>query len=146
MFVFYVLRRLAIGRPVCILDLDVNGTVFWFCLVSMPAEPTTGIGFPPLNPIMGPFPREIEFNPKPGFRGRVLALEKRHGIDLGDDLVGVPPRRFVPHSVTATGSGEAVVDPSKEFRLDWSPHPEYWTHTQSPRALETEIARHTIGE
>jgi hypothetical protein len=145
-FVFYVLRRLAISRSVCILNLEVNGPVFWFCLVSMPAEPTTTIGFPPLNPTMGPFPRKIEFNPKPSFRGCVLALEKRHGIDLGDDFVGVPPRRFVPHSITATGSGEAIVNASKEFRLDWSPHPEHWSHDQSPRALETKIVRDTVGE
>ena len=145
-FVFYVLRRLAINRPVCILNLEVNGPVFWFCLVSMPAEPTTTIGFPPLDPIMGPFSRKVEFNPKPGFRSCVLALEKRYGIDLGDDFVGVSPRRFVPHSVTATGSGEAIVDATKESRLDWLPHPEYWTQSQSPRALKTEIVGDFVGE
>jgi hypothetical protein len=75
-FVFHMLRRLTISRPVCILDLEMNRSVFGFCLVSMPAEPTTAIGFPPLNPVMRPFPREIEFNPKPSFRDCVLALEK----------------------------------------------------------------------
>lgn len=95
---------------------------------------------------MGPFPCEIEFNPEPGFRGGVLALEKCRGIDLGDDFVGVSPRRFVPHGVTAAGSGEPIVDATKEFRLDWSPHPEDWTHAQSPRALETERVRDTVGE
>ncbi len=124
----------------------MDGSVFRFCLVSMPADPTTTIGFPPLNPVMGPFPREIEFNSKPGFRGCVLALEKRHRINLGDHFVGVPPRRFVSHRLTATSSGETILNPSKELRLDWSPRPEYWTHTWSPRAFKPKIVRDTVGE
>ena len=128
MFVVDVICCPSIGRPVYILDLQVNGSVFRFCLVSMPSEPTTEIGFPPLDPIVGSLSVEIEFDPKTRASRCVLALEKRDRSYLSDDFVGVASGRFVPDSVTSTGSRETVVDAAKEFRLQRAPHTEDGRH------------------
>jgi hypothetical protein len=146
MFVVDVIRWSSVGRSVCVLDLEVNWSVFWLRLVGVPAGPTAAIGLPPLNPILRPLAFEIELDPKTCVGCRVLAFEKHDGIDLGDDFVGISLGWFVPDGVTATGSREAIVDASKEFRLDWTPRTEYRAHRQSPSALGTDVVRDAVAE
>lgn len=146
MLVVDVLGCVTLYRSVCELDLEVYGTERWFCLVGVPSEPPTRLGFPPLNPVVGSRSADVEFDAKPRFQGRVLPLEKCRGTHLGDDFVGVSPGGLVPDGVTPPGSRETVVDPSKEFRLDWPPHTEYWAHERSPGTLETNVVGDAVGE
>jgi hypothetical protein len=115
MFIFDEICRLSIGRAVRILDLQVNRPVFWLRLVSVPSEPAPAVGLPPLDPVVGPLPFEVKFDPKTRSRSRVLAFEKRDGIDLSDNFVGISSGRFVPDGGTATGARETVVDASEEL-------------------------------
>jgi hypothetical protein len=112
----------------------------------MPSESTSDIGFPPLDPVVGSLSAKSKFDPKTRFRCWVLALEKRDGIDLGDDFGSIPSGRFVPNGTAATGSRQAVVDASKKFRLQRAPHTEDGGHRELPRALETNTVRDTVSE
>ncbi|UHH26688.1 hypothetical protein [Halobacterium noricense] len=102
MLVFDVVGSSSLGRSICVLDLEMNRTIFRFCLVCVPPKPTTGLRVPPLNPVVWALPLEVEFNPETNVRSRVFSFEERDGVDLCDDFVGVPLGRFVPDSYTAT--------------------------------------------
>lgn len=128
MFIFDEICRFSFGRAVRILNLQMNRPVFWLRLVSVPSEPAPAVGFPPLDPVLGPLPFEVEFDPKACARGRVLAFEKRDGIDLRDNFIGISSGRLVPDGGTATGAREAVVDASEKLWLDRAPDAEYRGH------------------
>jgi hypothetical protein len=64
MFVFDEICRLSISRAVRILNLQVNRAEFRLRLVSVPSEPAPAVGFPPLDPGVGPLPFEVKFDPK----------------------------------------------------------------------------------
>lgn len=146
MFVFDVIGRLSVDRSICILDLEMNRAIFGLCLVSVPSESSPNVWFPPLNPIVGPFTFQVELDPEPGFRRRVLAFQKRDGVDLCHDLVGVSPGRFVPNLLTTASSRETIVDTAKELWLNRAPHAEQWSHDGSPRAFEANIRGDVVSQ
>lgn len=146
MFVFDVGCRPPGGGAVCMLDLEVDRPILGFCLIGMPAEPTTVVGFPPLNPGVRRVSVEVELDSETGAGGGVLTFEKYAGIDVGDDFSGIPPGWFVPDGLATTGAREAVVDTSKEFRLNWTPYAEDRRHGQSPRALDSNTVGDAVSE
>jgi hypothetical protein len=104
MLVFDMVGGLSISCSICILYLEVYWPIFGLCLVSVPSEPTTYVWFPPLNPGVGTFTCQIEFNPQTSVGRRVFSLQERGGIDLGNNFVGVSSGWLVPDGLTATGA------------------------------------------
>jgi len=122
MFVFDKICWLSFGCAVRKRDLKVDRPIFWLGSISMPAESTPTLWFPPLNPVVWSLPAKIKFDPKTCFFARILVSKKHEGIDLGDNLVGISSGWFVPHGRTASGLRKPVVDTSEQLWLDWPPN------------------------